>query len=155
MKAGLKMAGVALLATLALGGCANEAYNGNTYSGSTVMGAQAVSYGTITSIRGVKIQDQDKNGFGALSGGVLGGFLGHVFGNGSGRDLATAAGAVGGALVGNQVQNSTQNTNGMEVQVKRDDGQSLVIVQAADNSYHVGQRVRLIGSGSQVRVAPY
>lgn len=155
MKKNLKLAGVALLATLALGGCANEAYNGNTYQGGQVMGAQSVSYGTITDIRAVQIQDSDNKGLGAIGGGVLGGVAGNAFGKGTGRSIMTVVGALGGALAGNKVQGAAQHTNGMEVQVKRDDGQNLAIVQAADNSFKVGQRVRLIGAGTDLRVAPY
>lgn len=150
----LKIAGVAAMGVLSLAGCANEAYNGNTYSGSEAMGAQSVSYGTITGIRGVQIKDQN-SGFGGLGGGVLGGFLGNAVGGGHGRDITTVLGALGGAVAGNQVENGARHTNGMEVQVQRDDGKNLVIVQAADNSFKKGQRVRLIGSGSEIRVAPY
>ncbi|WP_025732668.1 glycine zipper 2TM domain-containing protein [Carnimonas nigrificans] len=154
MKTALKIFGVAAMSALSLAGCANNAYNGNTYSGSEAMSGQSVSYGTITSIRAVQIQD-DTSGFGGLGGGVLGGFLGNALGGGSGRSILTAAGAVGGAVAGNSIERSAQNTNAMEVQVERDDGKNVVVVQAADNSFSKGQRVRLVGSGSKLRVVHY
>ncbi|ANF58683.1 glycine zipper 2TM domain-containing protein [Halotalea alkalilenta] len=150
----IKIAAVAALGSIALAGCANQPYSGNTYSGAQAQTAQSVSYGTITGIRPVTIQD-DSSGFGGIGGAVLGGLLGNQVGGGSGRTIATAVGAIGGAVAGNRVEGSMDRTAGMEVQVQRDDGQNLVIVQQADNTYQVGQRVRLVGSGTSLRVAPY
>ena len=154
MKRYLTLAAVAAMSTITLGGCANEPYNGNNYTGAQAGQAQSVSYGTITAIRAVKIEGNGTSGFGGISGAVLGGLLGHQVGGGSGKTIATAIGAIGGAWSGNRVEASSNRTNGMEVQVKRDDGQNLVVVQQADNTYLVGQRVRVIGSGTNVRVAP-
>lgn len=156
MKRLLTLAAVSAIGVMTLGGCANEPYSGNTYSGAQAGQAQSVSYGTITAIRAVKIQGKESDGIslGNISGAVIGGLLGHQVGGGSGNTIATALGAIGGAVAGNRVEGSMDRTNGMEVQVKRDDGQNLAIVQQADNTYVVGQRVRIIGSGSNVRVAP-
>lgn len=154
MKRYLTMAAAAAMGVMTLGGCANEPYNGNNYTGAQAGQAQSVSYGTITAIRAVKIEGNGNNMLGGIGGAVLGGILGHQVGGGGGNTIATAIGALGGAWAGNRVEASSDRTNGMEVQVKRDDGKNLVIVQQADNTYLVGQRVRVIGSGTNVRVAP-
>lgn len=154
MKRYLTLAAMAAVGAMTLGGCANEPYNGNNYTGAQAGQAQSVSYGTITAIRAVKIEGNGTSGFGGIGGAVLGGLLGHEVGGGGGKTIATAIGALGGAWAGNRVEGSTDRTNGMEVQVKRDDGQNLVVVQQADNTYLVGQRVRLIGSGTNIRVTP-
>lgn len=157
MKRLMTLAAVSALGALTLGGCANEPYSGNTYSTAQVGQAQSVSYGTITAIRAVKIQGKDKDNlnFGSIGGAVIGGLLGNQVGGGSGKDIATAVGAIGGAFAGNRVNGSSDNTNGMEVQVKRDDGKNFVIVQQADNTYVVGQRVRILGDNQGgMRVAP-
>ena len=154
MKRYLTLAAVTAMGAMTLGGCANEPYNGNNYTGAQAGQAQSVSYGTITAIRAVKIESNGTSGFGGVGGAVLGGLLGHQVGGGSGQTIATAIGALGGAVAGNRVEASSDRTNGMEVQVKRDDGRNVVVVQQADNTYLVGQRVRLIGSGTNLRVAP-
>ena len=54
-----------------------------------------MSYGTLVSVRPVKIQGGDDNNvIGAIGGAVLGGFLGNTIGGGTGRSLATAGGAI-------------------------------------------------------------
>jgi len=41
------------------------------------------------------------------------------------------------------------------MEIRQDNGQTVVVVQKADQNFQVGQRVRLIGSGTNVSVAPY
>ena len=88
------LSAVVILAALGLGGCANsDVYSGDVYGSSTAGRAQSVTYGTLVSVRPVKIQagDQNPNVVGTVGGGVLGGIAGSAIGGGTGRSLATAA----------------------------------------------------------------
>ncbi len=146
------------LGALTLAGCANTApYSGDVYRGSQAQTAQTVSYGTITALRRVQIQADDPNSgaIGGLGGAVIGGLLGNQVGGGSGRTLATAAGAIGGSVAGKKIEDSANRVAAWEMEIRRDNGQSVVVVQKADRAFQVGQRVRLIGSGSSLSVAPY
>ncbi|HSP59002.1 MAG TPA: glycine zipper 2TM domain-containing protein [Halomonas sp.] len=149
---------VLALSALTLAGCANTSpYSGNVYSGNQAKSAQTVSFGTISALRQVQIQADSRAGglLGSGGGAVIGGLLGNQVGGGSGRQLATVAGALGGAVAGTRVEESTNRVDAWEMEIRQDNGQNVVVVQKADQNYQVGQRVRLIGSGSSVSVAPY
>ncbi|NHI00508.1 MULTISPECIES: glycine zipper 2TM domain-containing protein [Oceanimonas] len=149
---------VAVLAALGLGGCANtDVYSGDVYGSSAAGRAQNVTYGTLVSVRPVKIQagDQNPNVIGTVGGGVIGGIAGSSIGGGTGRSLATAAGAIAGAMVGSKAEEKINQVNAVELEIRTDSGENLVVVQKADRSWQAGQRVRMIGSGSSMSVAPY
>ncbi|MBB3140273.1 outer membrane lipoprotein [Halomonas organivorans] len=149
---------VLVLGTLTLAGCANTSpYSGNVYSGNQAKAAQNVTVGTITAMRRVQIQADSRAGglLGSGGGAVIGGLLGNQVGGGSGRQLATVAGAIGGAVAGSKIEESTNRVDAWELEIRKDTGQTVVVVQKADQAFQVGQRVRMIGSGSSVSVAPY
>ncbi|MGM0783280.1 MAG: glycine zipper 2TM domain-containing protein [Pseudomonadota bacterium] len=143
---------------LTLAGCANTApYGGNVYSGNQAGAEQTVRFGTIQALRQVQIQADSRAGgiIGTGGGAVIGGLLGNQVGGGSGRTLATAAGAIAGSVAGSKVEESANRVTAWEMEIRRDDGMNVVVVQKADQAFEVGQRVRLIGSGTNVTVAPY
>ena len=136
------LSALTLVGVLGLAGCANtDLYSGDVYSGSAAKQSQSVTYGTVVSVRPVTIQagDENPNLIGTVGGGVLGGIAGSTIGGGTGRSLATAAGAIAGAMVGSRAE----------------DKLNQVVVQKADRTWQSGQRVRLVGSGSNMSVAPY
>lgn len=149
---------VLALGLLTLGGCANsDLYSGDVYRGSQAKTGQTVTYGTITALRPVRIQADDQNSgvLGGLGGAVIGGLLGNQIGGGSGRTIATAAGAIGGSVAGSKIEDRANQANAWEMEVRRDTGDTVIVVQKADREWQVGQRVRLIGSGANMSVAPY
>ncbi|TLF51878.1 glycine zipper 2TM domain-containing protein [Halomonas urmiana] len=149
---------VLALSVLTLAGCANTSpYSGNVYSGNQAKAAQSVTFGTITALRQVQIQADSRAGglIGTGGGAVIGGLLGNQVGGGSGRTLATAAGVIAGSLAGSKVEESSNLIPAWEIEIRQDNGQSVVIVQKADQNFQVGQRVRIIGSGASASVAPY
>ncbi|MCC4263048.1 glycine zipper 2TM domain-containing protein [Oceanimonas baumannii] len=151
-----QLSAVAILAALGLGGCANtDVYSGDVYSSSAAGRAQNVTYGTLVSVRPVKIQAGEENVVGTVGGGVIGGIAGSAIGGGTGRSLATAAGALAGAMVGSRAEEKMSQVSAVELEIRTDNGESLVVVQKADRSWQPGQRVRMIGSGSSMSVAPY
>jgi len=142
---------------LSLVGCVNnDSLSGDTYSASEAKQVQNVTYGTIVSVRPVKIQaGSENNVVGALGGAVLGGLLGNTVGGGSGRTLATAAGAIAGGVAGQQVQGAINKDQGVELEIRRDDGQTILVVQKLGNTrYYAGQRVAVASNGRQVTVSP-
>ena len=76
-------------------------------------------------------------------------------GGGTGRSLATAAGAVAGGVAGQGVQSAMNKTQGVELEIRKDDGNTIMVVQKQGNThFSPGQRVVLASNGSQVTVSP-
>lgn len=144
-----------VMGMLALSGCANtDMYSGDVFSGQDAKMVQNISYGTIISVRPVKIQGgQQGPGLGAIGGAVIGGLLGSEIGGGVGRDLATTAGALAGGVIGNNVGNLANQTNGLEMVIRKNDGQQVVVVQQAAPGFVPGARVQLVGNGGQATVS--
>lgn len=152
-----KKIAIIAIAVATLSGCAaNQTSSGDTFTTTQARQVQTVTYGTVVSARPVTIQGGDgKNIAGAVGGAVVGGFLGNTIGGGRGRNLATAAGVVGGAAAGQSVQSSMNRSDGVELEIKRDDGTRIIVVQAQGSSrFHAGQRVAIATNGSTVTVSP-
>ncbi|WP_406704331.1 outer membrane lipoprotein SlyB [Sodalis sp.] len=148
---------VVALAGMTLAGCANNStLSGDVYSASEAKQVQSVTYGTLVGVRAVQIQGgEDSNVIGAIGGAVLGGFLGNTVGGGSGRSLATAAGAVAGGVAGSSVEGAVNRTQGVELEVRKDDGNTIMVVQKQGNTrFSVGQRVALASNGRTITVSP-
>ena len=129
---------------LSLVGCVNnDTLSGDVYTASEAKQVQNVSYGTIVNVRPVQIQGgDDSNVIGAIGGGT-------------GRSLATAAGAVAGGVAGQGVQSAMNKTQGVELEIRKDDGNTIMVVQKQGNTrFSPGQRVVLASNGSQVTVSP-
>ncbi|WP_333891564.1 outer membrane lipoprotein SlyB [Atlantibacter subterraneus] len=145
------------LVGLTLAGCVNnDSLSGDVYSASEAKQVQRVTYGTVVNVRPVQIQGgDDNNAIGAIGGAVLGGFLGNTIGGGTGRSLATAAGAVAGGVAGQGVQGSMNKTQGVELEIRKDDGDTIMVVQKQGaTKFSAGQRVVMANKGSQVTVCP-
>lgn len=134
---------VPVILLTALAGCATP-MSGDVYGRSNAMQMQTVQYGTIQSVRGVRIAGT-KTPLGAVGGAVVGGLLGSAVGEGKGRDLATAGGVIGGALAGSAVEEGVTQQNGVEIVVRLDNGRTISVVQAVDSQrFSPGQRVQVI-----------
>lgn len=145
---------LAVLTTAALlaQGCASS-LSGSAYERREARSVQEIQYGTVTDVRLVRIEGT-KSLLGAGTGAVVGGVLGSMVGGGKGRTLATVGGAVAGGLAGAAVEEGVTTQNGYEITVRLDNGRVLAVTQAADEHFHVGDRVRLItGHGGTARVA--
>ncbi|MDN6179794.1 MAG: glycine zipper 2TM domain-containing protein [Halomonas subglaciescola] len=149
---------IAAMSLLTLAGCTNTSpYSGDVYSSNQVKSGQSVTYGTLVAVRPVQIQADSRTGnlLGGGTGALIGGVLGHQVGGGSGKKIATAAGAIGGAMAGSSVEDRANMVNAVELEVRTDAGEDIVVVQKADRQFQAGDKVRLIGTGSNVSVAPY
>jgi outer membrane lipoprotein SlyB len=144
-----------------LSGCSNsDIYSGDVYTTDQAKQVQQVSYGTVVAVRAVKIQansDGQNNGnfAGPAGGAIIGGVLGNTIGNGTGRILAAATGAIGGAILGDAVENKSSQVAAVELEVKQDNGSTIVIVQKGDaKQFYAGQKVKLISNGKRISAAP-
>ena len=136
---------------LALGGCASGT-GGKDYSRDQTRAVQEVQMGMVESVREVNIEGT-KSAVGAGAGAVVGGVAGNTVGSGTGRALATAVGAVLGGLGGAAVEEGVTRQNGIEITVKLDTGKLIAITQTADESFRVGDRVRVLSGGGTTRVS--
>lgn len=136
---------------LALGGCASGT-GGKDYSRDQTRAVQEVQMGMVESVREVNIEGT-KSAIGAGAGAVIGGVAGNTVGSGTGKVLATAVGAVLGGVGGAAVEEGVTRQNGVEITVKLDSGRLIAITQAADESFRVGDRVRVLSGGGTTRVS--
>ncbi|CEG51273.1 MULTISPECIES: outer membrane lipoprotein [Stutzerimonas stutzeri subgroup] len=140
--------------TLALGGCASS-LTGDTYSRDEARAVQTVRYGTIESLRPVKIEGT-KTPIGTGAGAVVGGVAGSGIGGGRGSAVAAVIGAVAGGMLGSAAEEGITRTQGVEITVREDDGNMRAYVQAVEPNqvFRVGQRVRILTVSGTSRVAP-
>ncbi|MXP67418.1 hypothetical protein [Pantoea sp. Aalb] len=148
---------ILIFLSLMLSSCANnDNTSGDVYSARETKKIQNVSYGTLISIRPIKIQDKNNNEIiGTISGAIVGGFLGNTIGGGTGRNLATAGGIVLGGVAGKGIQDTINQSNGVELEIHQDNGHTIVVVQKQNTTrYSVGQRVMIVSYGKQVTISP-
>ena len=89
------------------------------------------------------------------TGAILGGIAGSQIGGGTASNVAGGvAGAVAGGALGSAVQGS-RVTRGIEVTVSMEgNDRTVAIIQPGDvRDFRVGDRVRLIGTAENMRVA--
>ncbi|MDY0073687.1 MAG: glycine zipper 2TM domain-containing protein [Thauera sp.] len=142
---------LALLAVLTLGGCA-AGLGGDDYSRGQARRAMNVDFGTVQSVRVVKIEGT-KSPVGAGAGAVVGGVAGSTVGGGRGSSIAAVLGAVAGGVAGAAVEEGVTRQTGIEVTVRLDNGQHLAVVQAdGGENFRSGERVRVLRDGATTRV---
>ncbi|MFA5610571.1 MAG: glycine zipper 2TM domain-containing protein, partial [Alcaligenes sp.] len=115
-----------------LAGCANKSASSSVYSYGQAQREQIVRLGTVVSVRAVTIQEDQNSGVGTVGGAALGGVAASTIGGGRGSILASIGGAILGGLVGNAVENRMGKTQGLEITVQLDNGETRVVAQEAD-----------------------
>ncbi|MFZ7125088.1 MAG: glycine zipper 2TM domain-containing protein [Desulfobacterales bacterium] len=133
---------VMLLVALSAFSCA-PGRSGKTYGRDQAAQSLSVFYGTVLRVEPVAIEGT-RSGAGAAGGGVAGGFAGSTIGRGAGSTLGAVAGALAGAAIGAVTEEGLTRRQGLEIEVELDSGELLVVVQEADQSFAVGDRVRVI-----------
>ena len=140
---------LALMMSVGLTGCANtDVFSGDVYSADQAKEARSISYGTIVSVRPVKIQADNNGVIGSVGGGALGGIAGSAIGGGTGQAIAGVIGAIGGAIAGSKIEEKMSQVNGAELVIRKDNREEIVVVQKADPSFKAGRRVRIVGGSS-------
>jgi outer membrane lipoprotein SlyB len=145
---------VALGSAAFIAGCANPSASSSVYTYGQAQQEQIVRMGTVVSVRNVVIQNDKSSGAGVIAGGALGGVAGNAIGGGSGKAITTVGGAILGGLLGNTIENQVGKTQGLEITVRLDNGETRVVAQAADVAIAPGQRVRLVSGNGPTRVVP-
>ena len=140
---------LALMMSIGLTGCANtDVFSGDVYSADQAKEARSISYGTIVSVRPVKIQADNPGVIGTVGGGALRGIAGNAIGGGRGQAIATVIGALAGAVGGSKIEEKMSQVNGAEIVIRKDNREEIVVVQKADPSFQAGRRVRIVGGSS-------
>lgn len=141
MKTLIMILAVGLLA-IYISGCASSR-SGQVYTRDEARKVQTVENGTVESVKQILIEGT-KTPVGTATGGVVGGVLGNQVGSGSGRTVATVLGALAGAAAGTAAEEGITRKDGLEIIVRKDSGQTIVVVQEADMLIAAGDRVRII-----------
>lgn len=91
---------------------------------------------------------------GTYGGGFIGNAVGRTVGSGSGSRVAGAVGAVAGAVAGRQTEKTVTQQKAWELLVEMNGGETLAIVQPADQNFAAGEKVRVYTrSNGSARVA--
>ena len=143
---------LAASALASIAGCASVAPQ--DYSYSEARAVESVAYGTIESVRPVRL-NEDHAPVGTVAGAAIGGIAGSTLGHGAGGALATILGAVGGGLAGNAIEHSVTAQNGEEIVIRLDNGSMIAVVQGGSQGFEPGQRARVLTGprGSRVEHA--
>lgn len=143
-----------IFAALAVGaiaaGCASGR-GGADYTRNQARQEMVVRQGVVESVRSVRIEGT-KTPIGAGAGAVVGGVAGSGVGGGRGSTIGAVVGAVAGGLAGSALEESVTRSEGVEITVRLDSGRLLAIVQAADETFRAGDRVRVLSGGGATRV---
>jgi outer membrane lipoprotein SlyB len=127
--------------------------SGDVVAANQAQTAQSVQFGTVISARNVTVQGgQGAQAAGAIVGGIAGAALGQNVGRGTGQVLATGAGATAGAAAGLQAGKAAAGHQSIEWTVRLESGQTITVIQASP-AFSVGQRVQVIGGGTNTRLA--
>ncbi len=135
-----------LAGVVALTGCISSR-SGEAYSRDQARHMQDVQMGTVEHVREIVIEGT-QSGIGAAAGGAVGGIGGSDIGHGKGSSAGAVVGAVLGGVAGGALEEATTRKKGYEITVRLDTGRTIAIAQEADETFKVGERVRIVtGSG--------
>ncbi len=139
-----------MLASLVLIACASS-NSGSVYKREDARKVQTVKTGIVESVRQVKLEGT-KSPVGTVAGGAIGGIAGSSIGGGRGSAIAAVIGAVAGGLAGSAAEEVVTRKDGIEITVKLDGGGLIAIVQEADETFQLGEKVRIVENGETSRV---
>lgn len=126
---------------LAVGGCSLPS-RGDVYSRDETRTAWDVRYGEVVDVDEVTIEGR-RSALGRVGGGLVGYEAGRTVGHGAGSRVAGVVGAVAGAVAGEAIEESVTREKGLQITVRLDGGRTLSVVQAADQRFSVGEKVKV------------
>lgn len=142
---------LALGLAVAVAGCASSK-SGDVYTRDEARRVQSVQMGVVEGTRPIKIEGT-KSEIGTGAGAVVGGIAGSSAGQGKGSAIGAVLGAVAGGVVGAAAEEAYTREDGVEITIKLDNGRLISVVQGGKEQFQVGDRVRVLGSGGETRVA--
>lgn len=119
------------------------------YASSEARVIQTVAYGTVESVRPVRLSE-DEPIEGIFAGAAIGGLLGESIGNGGVG--AVLLGTVAGGFAGNAVQRDLSDQDGQEIVIRLDSGSTIAVVERGRQAFEPGQRVRVLTGPKGSRV---
>lgn len=138
-------------AALVLSGCVAST-GGGTFARGETRRVMTVEYGTIESVRSVRIEGT-RSGVGAVSGAVVGGIAGSTIGGGRGATIGTVLGATAGLAAGSAIESRVTSAPGVEVTVRLKNGQTIAVVQEDQGeNFRPREYVRVVRDGATARV---
>ncbi len=159
------LATTAMIAALAMAGCATSPGYGGSYNNG-YGNAPASPYGnsnnscydcgTVTRIESVARGQNVPNATGAVLGGIVGAAAGHEISDHTGgsrgnKNIAAVAGAVGGAIAGNAIQNRVQESGTYNIYVRMNDGRTAMTTQSDLAGIREGSRVQIRNGRASLR----
>jgi outer membrane lipoprotein SlyB len=130
-------------------GCSTLGPQDYTYS--ETGSAQSVAYGTVESVRPVRV-GEDHAEVGTAAGAVVGGLIGSTLFHGAGRLASTVVGAVAGGVGGNALEHDATTRDGEEIVVRLDHGRTIAVTQGGLRDFEAGQRVRVLTGPEGTRI---
>lgn len=145
---------IAIAAAILLTACASGK-SGDVYTRDQVRQVQTYRVGTIETIRPVRIEGT-KTPIGSTAGAVVGGVAGSTVGSGKGSAVVAVLGAVAGGVAGAAVEEGLTRQDGLEFDIRLENGSHISVVQAAQSvdqeTFAVGDRVRVVEGAGVVRI---
>lgn len=147
------LSAVLLAAVVGVTGCASSK-GGDVYTREDARRPMSVRMATVEGVRAVKLEGT-KSPIGAGAGGIIGGIAGSGIARDSkGQAIGAVLGAVLGGLAGAATEEMGTREDAVELTVRLENGSLLSVVQGGDpNEFKVGDKVRLLGTGSETRVS--
>ena len=141
-------AGLALVS-----GCATYSTSGSSFPRYETRTAYDVEYGEVVATRIVEIEG-DTSYIGVWGGAAVGHAVGGAVSDGGDtRDVAQAVGGIAGAVAGEAIEKKITAEDGLEITVRLDNSNTIAVVQAHDELFVSGDRVRvLFGPRGSTRV---
>ena len=138
-----------------LTGCANGSLTGETYSREDARKVQKVELGQVMSVKPVVIEGNREGIVGTVGGALVGGIAGNTVGGGRGQAIATIVGAAVGGIAGQAAEEKLTRKQGQEIQIRKDNGQVISVVQEVKNEafFRAGDRIRLLVVNGVTRVS--
>jgi outer membrane lipoprotein SlyB len=123
--------------------CAACASHGPMYSRHDAQRSWTVRDGTIVQVSEATLEGNSSI-IGTYGGGYVGHELGRTVGSGTGSGVAGAVGAVAGAVIGRKAEKTATQKKAWELLVEMSgSGETLAIVQPADQTFNQGEKVRV------------
>ncbi|MDD5263197.1 MAG: glycine zipper 2TM domain-containing protein, partial [Methylacidiphilales bacterium] len=107
---------------------------------------------TVESVRAVLIEGT-KTPIGTAAGAVVGGIAGSNVGGGKGSAVGTVLGTVAGGVVGSAIEEGATRQPATEITVRFDDGRMIAVVQAGDEKFEPGDKVRVLTGNGVTRIS--
>jgi outer membrane lipoprotein SlyB len=147
-----------LLSTLLLSiltGCASADFGSpNTYQRYDVQRIGHMEAATIIRVRPITIEsNSDSSGLTSIVSAAASAFLGsQIIGNGRGRYISGALSGAAAGVISQRVSVAMSRHSGIEVSLRRANGQTVVVSQVDDQHFAPGEHVYLISSDSGYRI---